>query len=103
MSDFHNQTEQIARKPHVCDFCGTAIEKGEGYSKAIGVFEGDFFVWKQHLDCRAAGLERMELSGEYTYESLANMEDEDRAWIKQDYPAIFERRLKTNPIVEQAS
>lgn len=102
MTDFYNETEQVARKPHWCDFCGAAIEKGERYSKATGVFEGDFFTWKEHLDCKAAGLERMKLTGEYIYESLANMEDEDRAWIKQEYPAIFERLLKINPIVETA-
>lgn len=100
MTDFYNQTEQVARKPHRCDFCETIIEKGERYSKAIGVFEGDFFTWKEHLDCRAALLEYMRLTGAYSYEPLSNMEDEDRAWIKQEYPAIFERRLKINPIVE---
>lgn len=26
------------------------------------------------------------------------LEDEDRAWIKQEYPAIFERRLKTTQL-----
>jgi hypothetical protein len=100
MTDFHNETEQVARKPHRCDFCETIIEKGERYSKAIGVFEGDFFTWKEHLDCRAALLEYMRLTGAYSYEPLSNMEDEDRAWIKQEYPTIFERRLKINPIVE---
>ena len=91
MSDFYSQSEQIAGKPHRCDFCSTAIEKGERYSRSAGVFEGDFFVWKEHLDCRAAGLELMELSGEYSYHPLSDLEDEDRVWIKQDYPTIFAR------------
>jgi hypothetical protein len=91
MTDFHSQSEHVARKDHLCDFCSTAIKKGERYSNSTGVFEGDFFVWKEHLDCRAAGLESMRLSGDYSYESMWNMDDEVRAWIKQDYPTIFER------------
>ena len=91
MTDFIRQSEHVARKDHRCDFCLFTIEKGERYSKTTGVFEGDFFVWKEHLDCRAAGLESMRLSGEYSYESMWNMDDEARAWIKQDYPTIFAR------------
>ncbi len=100
MTDFHSQSEHVARKDHQCDFCSTTIKKGERYSNSTGVFEGDFFTWKEHLDCRAALLEYMKLTGTYSFEPLSNMEDEDRAWIKQEYPAIFERRLKINPIME---
>ncbi len=91
MTDFHCQSEHVARKDHRCGFCDATIKKGERYSNSTGVFEGDFFVWKEHLDCRAAGLESMRLSGEDFYQSMWNMDDEDRAWIKQDYPTIFER------------
>lgn len=101
MSDFYSQSEHVARKPHCCDFCSTAIDKGERYSRAVSVFEGEFGVWKEHLDCRAVGLQLMELSGENFYESLSSLEDEDRAWIKKEYPAIFERRLRINPIENQ--
>ncbi len=91
MTDFYYQSEHVARKKHLCDFCLSAIGKCELYSKTAGVFEGDFFVWKEHLDCRAAGLESMRLSGENSYESMWNMDDEARAWIKHDYPTIFAR------------
>ncbi len=91
MTDFFCESEHVARKDHLCDFCSTTINIGERYAKATGVFEGDFFVLKEHLDCRAAGLKRMQLSGDYSFMPLWDMDDEDRVWIKQDYPTIFER------------
>jgi hypothetical protein len=91
MSDFYSQSEQVAGKPHRCDFCSTAIKKGERYAKATGVFEGDSFVLKEHLDCHAASMESMQLSGDYAFQPLWDMDDEARAWIRQDYPTIFDR------------
>lgn len=91
MADFHFQSEHVARKDHRCDFCSTTIKKGERYTKATGVFEGDFFVLKEHLDCHAASIKSMQLSGDYAFQPLWDMDDEERAWIKQDYPTIFAR------------
>jgi hypothetical protein len=91
MADFFCESEHVARKKHLCDFCSTAINIGERYTKATGVFEGDFFVLKEHLDCHAASIKSMQLSGDYSFMPLWDMDDEDRVWIKQDYPTIFER------------
>lgn len=100
MSYFNCQSEHIARKPHRCDFCSTAIEKGERYSRTVHNPEGDFTCWKEHLDCRAAGLEIMRLTGEDFYNCLSDYEGDFNDVLQKDFPAILERRSRINPIEE---
>lgn len=46
-----------ARKPHVCDECLNAINAGEKYHQQCNIYDGDFCVWKSHVDCRKIALE----------------------------------------------
>ena len=41
----------IAQKEHHCDFCGEKIMIGEKYTAQANIFEGQFYVWKTHIDC----------------------------------------------------
>lgn len=43
--------EVVARKRHVCDWCGRHIEKGEKYNYECFKYEGDFCTWHSHLAC----------------------------------------------------
>lgn len=41
----------IAKKRHVCDWCGKNINKGEKYNYQTFIFDGDFCDWHSHLSC----------------------------------------------------
>lgn len=43
-----------AKKQHVCDHCGGAIEAGERYRSIAQIWEGDFGVFRAHCDCERA-------------------------------------------------
>ena len=55
MSDFSQTTTiDASRKRHQCSECLQPIEKGKPYDKSCGVFWGDWFIWKAHVDCTRA-------------------------------------------------
>lgn len=41
----------IARKRHVCMFCGGAIEVGQKYDRQTNVYDGDIYDWVSHEEC----------------------------------------------------
>jgi hypothetical protein len=88
---FYRQNTIKAKKDHTCDFCGARISAGEMYLYSASKLDGDFFVWKEHLDCREVGLAYMKLNQCDTYSSLSEMDDEDRALIKKDFPSVWAR------------
>lgn len=49
-----NQTEPVARKRHVCDYCGEAILRGHRYVRTAGVGDEGFTDWKTHPECEDA-------------------------------------------------
>ena len=52
MSDFFStQTTKKTRKEHICDCCGSTIEKGEELIRYAGVYCGDFFSSKLCPQC----------------------------------------------------
>lgn len=54
MSHFTPLETRTARKEHRCDWCFTAIERGESHRRWAGTEEGQWFSMRVHLDCRAA-------------------------------------------------
>lgn len=44
-------TKHKARKEHKCIWCGEKILIGETYSYSVGIFCGEFYSNKMHLDC----------------------------------------------------
>ena len=54
----------VAKKEHVCNWCGSKIVKGEKYNRQTILFDGRIYDWVSHLDC-------LELTG------LLNMFDYD--------------------------
>ena len=48
-----NDQNVKARKGHTCDACGLRIEPGEAYNRQISKDCGDWYVWRQHLECQA--------------------------------------------------
>ena len=41
-----------ARKPHVCDYCGCEIHKGERHEVQTNVRDGRLYRWRAHLHCQ---------------------------------------------------
>ena len=44
-------TTPVARKKHVCNWCGGKIVEGEKYNKQATLFDGRIYDWVSHLDC----------------------------------------------------
>lgn len=42
----------VAKKDHRCNYCGQKIISGVKYQSSSHVYDGDFYVWKAHLDCQ---------------------------------------------------
>lgn len=40
-----------ARKQHTCNYCGGLISPGEQYKYSAHIYDGEFFDWKEHMDC----------------------------------------------------
>ena len=45
------KTINKSRKDHKCYQCGEIIPKGVSYKRHYGVYDGDFFDNKNHLEC----------------------------------------------------
>ncbi len=43
--------KHIARKEHICNFCGGVINIGEEYEYQKNKFDNEFYTWKTHLKC----------------------------------------------------
>lgn len=46
-----NSTRPKARKEHICNYCRCSIPKGEVYSYNKMLYDGEHYVWKNHLSC----------------------------------------------------
>jgi len=42
-----------AKKDHVCDWCGFIIKSGSKYQSQTNIYDGDLYVWKNHMECLA--------------------------------------------------
>jgi len=51
MPETLQEKKRIARKNHICSYCGEVIEKGSTYDYAKLVYEGRLYEWKNHIDC----------------------------------------------------
>lgn len=49
--DVLKQTQPVARKEHICAFCGGVIKKGEKYNRVEIVDSGDIYDWTTHIHC----------------------------------------------------
>lgn len=46
------QSEIKANKPHICNYCGGEIAKGEQYLRSVHKYEGEIYTWKAHKSCQ---------------------------------------------------
>ena len=41
----------IARKEHICEFCGGKINKGQKYYRQTNIYDGCIYEWIEHEEC----------------------------------------------------
>ena len=41
----------IARKEHICKFCGGKINKGQKYYRQTNIYDGCIYEWIEHEEC----------------------------------------------------
>lgn len=51
MVELIERRDKKARKPHLCDYCGGFIDKGEIYDYQKNIYDGTFYEWHSHLAC----------------------------------------------------
>lgn len=93
--EFWSETKPVARKPHRCEACGEQIEVGQTYSNMAAKDDGQFWVTKQHAECREAEVALAKLhglSGGDQWIWLSDLEEmEDLLWLQEHHPAAFVR------------
>jgi hypothetical protein len=52
--EFFSESQQVARKEHVCCECDGVIHIGEWYLNCRGKWDGEIGVYKQHMLCAFA-------------------------------------------------
>lgn len=51
VKEIGNRRKIVARKSHICNWCGCAIDVGETYQAQTLVDEGEIYRWKNHIKC----------------------------------------------------
>jgi hypothetical protein len=87
MSDFYQAQTPKARKNHHCCECAGKIKIGEVYFQHCGVWEGDFFTYKNCVDCyhlRAELNEDLDTEDQIGFGELCGilMEDEGVEYVR---------------------
>lgn len=67
-------TNPVATKPHRCEFCGRAIDRGERYARVRGQWEREWQNWAAHTICLDIGSGAGEFEVyQYDWRDLAEM------------------------------
>ena len=45
------ESHPIARKEHICEFCGGKINKGQKYYRQTNIYDGCIYEWIEHKEC----------------------------------------------------
>ena len=95
MSDFQTITHvKRTAKDHVCNQCGTPIEKGLPAINYKGSYEGYFYCEYDHVDCNEAAREINHYVDAYNGEPyfLHQVEEIDEAkFLLEKFPAVAAR------------
>lgn len=96
MSFQRTRVVNSCRKPCRCIQCDQRIEAGEPKVTASGVWDGDFYTYDEHPECRAASLSYGDLAGwDYSERGLRLCEDlerrDDAPWLVANWPTVAQR------------
>jgi hypothetical protein len=83
------------RKPRTCDQCGKRIQVGERYRKQVHTYDG-LVTYRAHEDCDKAAEELRKMADLNPDEAyiLCEYGDEDKAFLKEKYPAVAARMFR---------
>lgn len=94
--DFGSHRNLVGRKDYVCEQCRKTIAVGSRHSYWAGKHDGNFWAYREHMDCRDAWLGLIDFRKEDSYEGIPflcddDVEPEDRAWVGEKWPAVADR------------
>ena len=97
MSEFYREGSVNAiRKAHRCHGCCRLMEVGSpAYTFAMQQ-DGEFYAGHYHQDCRKAEVALNDLlqSSYGEWALLQEIDDEDRAWLREEYPDVAARMFR---------
>jgi hypothetical protein len=94
MSFARETAVKAVRKRHVCDGCRKHIEIGQPAKRWAGMADGHFDAVIYHADCRLAEIalnDILDTHGPDEWCALCDIEDEDRPWLIEAFPAVAAR------------
>lgn len=62
----HRRTVAKPTKAHRCEHCGHMIPPGVSHLAKSGVWDGDFYTFRAHLDCNELWSEAFDTYGDYS-------------------------------------
>ena len=68
------ESHPIARKEHLCEFCGCKINKGQKYHRQTNVYDDCIYDWIEHEECGQIASE-LDMYDEYNYDEGLSSED----------------------------
>ena len=77
------ESHPIAKKEHICEFCGGKINKGQKYCRQTNIYDGYIYDWIEHEECYQIASE-LDMSGECDF---------DEGWAVQLFSHIIEGEL----------
>lgn len=87
---------KATRKQHYCCACNKVIAVGEAAFYFSMKEDGEFWRGHYHIDCRAAEIALNDLHGcrgGDDWIGLSQIDDEDRDWLRAEYPPVAARML----------
>ncbi len=91
--DFFNRKIVKAAKAHRCEQCYGEIAQGERHSYGAGKWDGDFWSYREHADCREAWLKHVVEHLEYYDEApfLRDLNSDERDGVISEFPQVAAR------------
>ncbi|MDB5656129.1 MAG: hypothetical protein JWQ94_3742 [Tardiphaga sp.] len=95
MDDFQNRQQAMDQTGHACEQCGAPIKAGEIHADVAGMYAGDAYDYRIHLECEAAARAYAKLHGLYGEEwpwfQHQDDEPEDWRWMLKEHPVVAKR------------
>lgn len=88
-----SKSKPIARKEHICNYCGQIIHKGEVYCRQLNKMDGDLYTWKNHLKCQDIAEELNMFDGPCD-EGLTG--ESFQEYIRDEYMSLVNEKLETD-------
>jgi len=96
VTDFNfTKVIKATRKPHQCEQCGTTIKVGSTAHHVVGSYYRDFYSYRVHPECEAAGIAYAKMTGcwgeDFMWFQHCLEERDDKLWLLEHHPIVAER------------